>query len=78
MIGIEFVTDRESKIPATQLRDQIVENAFRRGLLLLGCGESTIRLAPPLMVTKEHIDHAIEILDESIIVSQGEKLEIAA
>ena len=48
MIGVEFVKDRQTKEPAEKLRDQIVDAAFRRGLLLLGCGKSTIRIAPPL------------------------------
>ena len=47
MIGVEIVKDRASREPAPELRERILEEAFRRGLLLLGCGKSTIRLAPP-------------------------------
>src|SRR5580765_1680965 len=50
MIGVEIVQDQHSRKPAPQMRDQIVNMAFERGLLLLGCGESTIRLCPPLTV----------------------------
>ena len=53
MIGVEFVNDRQTKEPAEKLRDQIVDAAFRHGLLLLGCGKSTIRIAPPLSVTSQ-------------------------
>jgi 4-aminobutyrate aminotransferase len=70
MIGIEFVKDRESKEPAEKLRDQIVDNAFLRGLLLLGCGKSTIRLAPPLCVTRNEVDQAMEIFEETITISE--------
>ena len=66
MIGVEFVKDRTTKEPDIRLRDQIVDNAFLRGLLLLGCGASTIRIAPPLSVTKHEIDEAMEIFEESI------------
>jgi 4-aminobutyrate aminotransferase len=47
-------------------RDDIVQRAFRRGLLLLGCGESAIRFCPPLCVTAEQIDTALRLLDEAI------------
>jgi 4-aminobutyrate aminotransferase len=77
MIGIEFVEDRITKKPAEQLRDAIIENAFQQGLILLGCGKSTIRLAPPLCVTREEVDEALEILDEVIMISEGELNTIA-
>src|SRR5207247_6067450 len=43
-------------------RDQIVQSAFQRGLLLLGCGESAVRFCPPLCVTADQVDKALEIL----------------
>jgi 4-aminobutyrate aminotransferase len=46
--------------------DPILKAAFERGLLLLGCGESAIRLAPPLIVTEEEADVAVRILDEAL------------
>lgn len=52
MIGVEFVHDKTSKQPAPQLREEIVHHAFQNGLLLLGCGRSTIRIAPPLMIQR--------------------------
>lgn len=72
MIGVEFVKDRGIKDPAEKLRDRIVDNAFLRGLLLLGCGKSTIRIAPPLCVTRAEVDQAMEIFDEAIHVSLKE------
>jgi 4-aminobutyrate aminotransferase len=52
MIGVEIVTDKKAKTPGGAERDRIVELAFERGLLLLGCGPNTIRICPPLIVTK--------------------------
>jgi len=78
MIGIEFVENRETKKPASDLSESIIQNAFKRGLLLLGCGKSTIRIAPPLCVTFQEIDEAFQILDSSIKVSLGELTEFAA
>ena len=64
MIGIEIVKNRQTREPAAKLRDRIVEEAFQRGLLLLGCGESSIRFSPALVVTKREIDTAVEIFNE--------------
>jgi 4-aminobutyrate aminotransferase len=64
MIGVELVRDRATKEPANTERDEIVQDCFRRGLLMLGCGISTLRFCPPLVVSKEHCDTAVEIIDE--------------
>jgi 4-aminobutyrate aminotransferase len=64
MVGIELVRDRETKELATKERDRIIQRAFEKGLLLLGCGESAIRFAPALVVTKKEVDAAMEILEE--------------
>lgn len=66
MIGIEFVKDRQSKEPAKKFVEKVIHTAFEHGLLLLSCGVSTIRLMPPLMLTQELADEALEILDKSI------------
>jgi 4-aminobutyrate aminotransferase len=71
MIGVEIVKDKESRAPAPELREAILEEAFRRGLLLLGCGKSTIRLAPPLVIDREDAEIAAAILDESIAAVVG-------
>ena len=64
MIGIEFVRDRVTKEKAKEEVEAIVYKAFEKGLLLLGCGENTIRIAPPLIVDKEDADLGLNILDE--------------
>jgi 4-aminobutyrate aminotransferase len=64
MIGMELVRDRTTKEAASTERDEIVQLCFRRGLLLLGCGMSTLRFCPPLVITKEQADTAVSILDE--------------
>jgi 4-aminobutyrate aminotransferase len=66
MIGIEMVKDQKSREPATEWRNQIETLAFERGLLILGCGETSIRLAPPLILKQEEADIALDILEESI------------
>jgi 4-aminobutyrate aminotransferase len=66
MIGIKFVRDRATKEPYHGLVPELEKAAFERGLLLLGCGRSTIRLAPPLVIDAEDAAIALRILDEVI------------
>jgi 4-aminobutyrate aminotransferase len=66
MIGIELVRDRTGREPAAELRDGVVEAAFERGLLVLGAGDSTIRLSPPLNISRDQCDCAIGILEECL------------
>lgn len=66
MIGVEIVRDQKTKEKAADLRDRVIDNAFRRGLLTLGSGENSIRLSPPLIVDEEQADCAIHIMEESI------------
>ncbi len=66
MVGVELVKDRETKERAGEWRDQVIQNAFQRGLLLLGCGENTIRICPALTVNDEEIDIFLNIFEESL------------
>nr|MBA3258243.1 aminotransferase class III-fold pyridoxal phosphate-dependent enzyme [Gemmatimonadales bacterium] len=63
MIGIELVKDRATREPAPELLRELVLGAFRRGLLLLGAGKSTLRLAPPLVVDDYDVDTALALID---------------
>jgi len=74
MIGVEFVRDRDSKGPAADLRDAIVDLAFERGLLTLGCGNSTIRISPPLSTSRSEVDEALLIFEEAITLAEKEFL----
>jgi 4-aminobutyrate aminotransferase len=73
MIGVEIVTDKKERTPGAAERDRIVELAFERGVLFLGCGPNSIRIAPPLIVTKEQADIALEVLEECIGIVAKEK-----
>ncbi|HUT08225.1 MAG TPA: acetyl ornithine aminotransferase family protein [Candidatus Latescibacteria bacterium] len=64
MIGVEFVRDRRTKEPAAGEVHEIAQQAFRRGLLLLPCGDSVIRFCPPLIVNAREVDTAVAILTE--------------
>jgi 4-aminobutyrate aminotransferase len=66
MIGIELVHDQKTKERAPLLRDQIVQMCFERGLLLLGAGPNTIRLCPPLVITKDQADFAAETIESCL------------
>ena len=66
MIGIELVRDRETREKAPQLRDCVVQMAFERGLLVLGAGDNSLRLCPPLVITREQCAFALETLEECL------------
>jgi 4-aminobutyrate aminotransferase len=66
MVGVEFVKDRGSREPAPEIVETLVQGAFRRGLLLLGAGKSTLRLAPPLVVDEYDVDTALTMIDEGL------------
>lgn len=64
MVGMELVRDRTTKKPAAAERESLIQKCFQHGLLLLGCGVSTVRFCPPLVVTESEVRIAIEIIDE--------------
>ena len=64
MIGVELVKDPITKEKAVEERTQVIQACFRKGLLILGCGENVIRLIPPLIITKHDADTALTILEE--------------
>ena len=72
MIGIEFVKDRETKIAATDLRDNIVEKAFHNGLITLGSGKNCVRIAPPLNISQDLINEGLQMLEEAITSAEAE------
>jgi 4-aminobutyrate aminotransferase len=74
MIGIEIVKNQASREAAGLWRDRIVELAFERGLLILGCGETSIRLAPPLIVNAHEAEIALDILEECVSLVEEEAL----
>jgi len=71
MIGIDFVEDPETRKPNADIRDRVEQLGFKYGLLLLGCGKSTIRLAPPLSIDKSEIDEGLNIFDHIIGLAEN-------
>ena len=66
MIGVDFEKTDGSHAPEAQKRDRVMQRCFEKGLLLLSCGESTLRFCPPLIVTAEQTKTAVEIFDAAI------------
>jgi 4-aminobutyrate aminotransferase len=66
MIGVEFVRDQSTKERAPDLRDRVVSLAFERGLLILGAGRNVVRLCPPLIITRDQADFAVDTLEECL------------
>jgi len=66
MVGVELVRDRVTKERATDERNAVVNEAFSRGMLILGAGRNAVRFSPPLVLSKAQADTAIRIFDESL------------
>jgi 4-aminobutyrate aminotransferase len=62
MIGMEIVEDKVSKKPAPKMVNEILQRSWRRGVTVISCGTSTIRIAPPLIITEELVDSALDII----------------
>jgi 4-aminobutyrate aminotransferase len=75
MIGVEFVKDRKSKVPADELCNKVVDLAFERGLILLSCGKSVMRIAPPLSISKNEMDEGLAIFEEAVTLAEKEVLK---
>lgn len=73
MIGAELVKDRESKVPAKQLRDHVVLSCFEKGLLTLGSGASSIRFAPPLNITQDLVDEGLHIFETALTEEESKR-----
>ncbi len=79
MLAVELVRDRATKKPAVSERNAVVQACFRRGLLLLGCGENSIRFSPPLVIDRRQVQTAVDILDEALAeVEPGRPVAAAA
>jgi 4-aminobutyrate aminotransferase len=72
MIGVELVKDKATREPAADLRNRVVNLAFERGLMILGCGESSIRICPPLIVKEQEASVALDIFEESLTLAEKE------
>ena len=64
MIGIEFVEDKDSKKPGVDQAREVMIRCWRRGVAIVTCGVSTLRLVPPLTITRELVDASLEIIGD--------------
>ena len=66
MVGVELVQDRDTKEPAVDVRDAVVRKCFERGLLILGCGMSTVRFMPALNIGTDLVDAGLDTFEEAL------------
>jgi 4-aminobutyrate aminotransferase len=64
MIAIELVRDKNTRVKAHEERDRLLQEAFKRGLLILGCGENVVRMMPPLLINQSQADVAVDIIED--------------
>jgi len=77
MIGVELVKDKTTREPAVELRNRVETLAFENGLVVLGCGETSLRLSPPLIVTREEATVALDILEDALAQVEKEHVQSA-
>ncbi len=73
MLGVDLVSDQDGKTPATAERERVVQMAFERGFLFLGAGPSVVRIAPPLIITREQADAGLDALEECIAAVEASR-----
>jgi 4-aminobutyrate aminotransferase len=73
MIGVEFVKDEKTREADHEIRDRVVNLAFERGLLTLGCGKSVIRFSPPLSITQGEVDEGLQIFEEAVSIAEDHR-----
>jgi 4-aminobutyrate aminotransferase len=73
MMGVEVVENRDSKKAAAEKANEIMMRCWRRGVALITCGKSTLRIAPPLVITRELVDSALDIITSTIKEVEREK-----
>jgi 4-aminobutyrate aminotransferase/(S)-3-amino-2-methylpropionate transaminase len=73
MIGVEFVRDRETREPHPDLLSRLMRETQRRGLITVGCGlyHNVLRHLPPLVITDDQLDEALDVLAESVLAARG-------
>jgi len=74
LLGVEIVKDREAKTPDPELANVICREAFKRGLFVLSMGSyggKALRVAPPLIITREQADTVVDLLDKSMTAVEG-------
>ena len=71
MIGMEIVENKENEKPAAKKASEIMTRSWKRGVAVITCGVSTVRIAPPLTITRELVDAALEIIED--VVKEVEK-----
>ena len=81
MIGVELVKDKATREPVTELRNRVEAVAFEKGLIILGCGEMSFRLCPPLIVSEDEAMVGLDILEDALTQVESEfagKRELAS
>ncbi len=72
MIGVDFFEDARSHKPAAALAERVDHQAFEHGLLLLTCRASTVRVAPPLLITRPEVEEGLAILKHVVRLAVGD------
>jgi 4-aminobutyrate aminotransferase len=73
MIGVEIVENKKGKKPASDKANEIMMRSWKRGVAIITCGKSTLRIVPPLVITRDLVDSALDIITSTIKEVEKEK-----
>lgn len=76
MIGIELVKNRETKERAIEERNEVIQACFRKGFLIVGCGENTIRFIPPVIISLKEADEALSLFEEALYETEQKRFPL--
>jgi 4-aminobutyrate aminotransferase len=71
MVGLEFVKNRDTKERARELRDHVIQRAFESGLLLIPCGSNSIRMTPPLNISRPLVEEGLHIFENVLTEAES-------
>ncbi len=66
MIGIELVKDKKTKAYGQEEAQEVLSRTWKKGVLLISCGRSTLRIVPPLTIKRELVDEALAVIEDAI------------
>ena len=72
MVGVELVENKVTKKPASHKVHELIRRSWKRGVAAITCGDSTLRIAPPLTISRETLDAALDILEDEILLLEKE------
>ena len=74
--GIELVKDRQTKEPNPDFANKVIYYAFQHGVVIITLKGNILRFQPPLVITREELDQALDVLDDAFAAAENNQVII--